>query len=101
MHIGFITPESPFDPQRGGGIAAYLRAMIPGLLQTGHRVTVIANSSAPVEEHAYGDRLRVVHMRLPNLHWYFSKLHPYARSAVLPLRQIEWSLRFYHVARRV
>lgn len=101
MHIGFITPESPYDPKRGGGIAAYLRALIPSLLEAGHRVTIIANSQAPATQGLYGKQLRLVHIRLPNLHWYLSKLRPSARSAVLPIRQIEWSLRFYQVAKYI
>src|SRR5262245_48425667 len=101
MHIGFIAPESPFDRRGGGGIAAYLRAMIAGLIQAGHRVTVVAGSHEPVIQHSYGEACRVVHIRLPNLHWYLAKLHASARSTVLPLRQIEWSFALYKAARQV
>jgi glycosyltransferase involved in cell wall biosynthesis len=101
VHIGFIAAESPFDLRSGGGIAAYLRAMIPGLLQAGHRVTVVAGSREKVIQHDYGDVCRIVHVRLPNFHWYLSKIHASARSAVLPLRQIEWSFALYSAARRV
>ena len=95
MHIGYVTPESPFDSERGGGIAAYLRAIVPVLLERGHRVTVFAGSpSERVEHHG---RLTVYHVRLPNLHWYLYRLFLALRTAVLPLRQVEWSAKFYQV----
>ena len=100
MHIGFLSLESPYDTERGGGIAAYLRALIPGLVGAGHRVTVLANSRADKMESRLGGAVRVVPLRLPNLHWYVSKL-PVARIAVYPVREIEWSVEFYRAARRV
>jgi glycosyltransferase involved in cell wall biosynthesis len=39
-------------------------------------------------------------VRLPSLHWYLARLPLCARTVVLPLRQIEWSLAFYHAAGR-
>lgn len=101
MHIGFITLESPFDAGRGGGIAAYLRAIIPGLLQAGHRVTIIANGPEKAVQHSYGEQLRVINIRLPSLHWYLAKIPLCSRTIVLPLRQLEWSLKFYRAARSI
>jgi glycosyltransferase involved in cell wall biosynthesis len=101
VHIGFVTPESPTDPSRGGGIAAYLRAIIPGLIGAGHRVTVIANAREAGVEQSCGGALKVVHVRLPSLHWYLARLPWCARTIVLPLRQIEWSSTFHRAARRV
>jgi len=96
-----VTPESPDDPSRGGGIAAYLRAIIPGLIGAGHRVTVIANAREAGVRRAYDGALNVVQVRLPSLHWYLARLPWCARTVVLPLRQLEWSSTFYRAARRV
>jgi len=93
MHIGYVTPESPFDSDRGGGIAAYLRAIIPALLARGHRISVFTGDSSQGTERR--GRLTIHHVRLPNLHWYLFRLLPAARTAVLPLRQVEWSAKFY------
>jgi glycogen(starch) synthase len=101
VHIGFLTIESPFDPSRGGGIAAYLRGMVAGLIQAGHRVTVIAGAREAGTRHERSGVLRVVHIHLPALHWYLAKMRFGVEPFVLPLRQVEWSLKFYAVARRV
>jgi glycosyltransferase involved in cell wall biosynthesis len=93
MHIGFLSFESPFA-SGGGGIAAYLRAMIPALIDAGHRVTLIA----PAEGRETSPRppsLRIVPVRLPNAHWYASKFPPARRLLSLPLRELEWSLAFH------
>lgn len=101
MHVAYISPESPIDPCGGGGIAAYLRAMVPVLLESGHRVTIIAGARDFSTRCAVEGSLRVVHTRLPSLHWYLARLPLCGRSVVLPLRQLEWSLWFYMVAGRV
>ena len=101
MHIGFLSIESPFDTTRGGGISAYLRALIPGLVQAGHQVTVVANGNTYGFEYMYEGSLTIAHVRLPGLHWYLSKVPLFTRNFVLPLRQIEWSFGFYRLAQRV
>ena len=101
MHIGFLTIESPMSSTQGGGIAAYLRAIIPALIQAGHRVTVIANDHNVGIHYRNNDALRLVHIRLPSLHWYLSKFPIVSKSVVLPLRQVEWSFKFYNVARKI
>ncbi|TAK34797.1 MAG: glycosyltransferase family 1 protein [Chloroflexota bacterium] len=101
MHIGFLSIESPIDAARGGGIAAYLRALIPPLIESGHQVTVIANARRTGTHRAHDGKLVVIHLRLPNLHWYMARATPCLCSLVLPLRQIEWSLAFYRIARGV
>lgn len=94
MRIGFVTPESPYGSAGGGGIAAYLRAIIPALAERGHHVTVFARADAAREFWTERDRVRVLHFRLPSLHWYLRRV-PFARqSIVLPLRQLEWSSAF-------
>jgi glycosyltransferase involved in cell wall biosynthesis len=44
--------------------------------------------------------VRVVHVRLPNWHWYVSKLPLLGNTLTLPLRQVEWSLSFARAAAR-
>jgi glycosyltransferase involved in cell wall biosynthesis len=98
MHVGYLTIESPYETARGGGIAAYLRAMIPELVRSGHRVTVITNAN---EDHERTDgALRVVKVRLPNWHWFVGKLPLLGNVLGLPLRQVEWSLSFARTATR-
>ncbi|MHB1422891.1 MAG: glycosyltransferase family 4 protein, partial [Gemmataceae bacterium] len=95
MHVGFLTLESPYDAiGGGGGIAAYLRAVIPGLVQAGHRVTVLTHSRERKEEFYPRDGVRVIHLRLPNMHWYCSRFPGLGRLLSLPLRQLEWSRKF-------
>ena len=101
MHIGFFSIESPLDSNGGGGIAAYLRAIVPALLERGHRVTVVAHSREVGEQCTRSEALRVVHIRLPGLHWYLSQMPWPIKIATLPLRQLEWSLKFYSVAKSV
>lgn len=96
MHLGYVTPESPFDGI-GGGIASYLRAIIPGLLEAGHRVSVFTGSQQSGVERRADGRLTIHRFRLPSLHWYLSHLPLASRTIVLPLRQLEWSLHFYRV----
>jgi glycosyltransferase involved in cell wall biosynthesis len=93
MHVGFLSFESPFG-RGGGGIAAYLRAMIPALIGEGHRVTLIAPADGR-ETSRRPPTLRIVPVRLPNAHWYASKFPPARRLLSLPLRELEWSLAFH------
>lgn len=68
--------------------------MIPALVDSGHRVTVFANSK---ENRTFNTEngVRVHHFRLPSAHWYASQV-PGLRSLItLPLRQLEWSTAFY------
>ncbi len=100
MHIGILSLEAPYESS-GGGIAAYLRALLPGLAGAGHRATVIANSKAEkVESHLDG-AVRVVPVRLPNLHWYLAKAPLVGRIGALPVREVEWSVAFERAARRI
>ncbi len=94
MHVGFLTLESPYDAGSGGGIAAYLRAMIPALIRAGHRVTVLTHSREAEGQASPADGVRVLNFRLPGLHWYCSRLPILGRLFTLPLRQLEWSRRF-------
>ena len=97
MHIGFLTFESPFGA-KGGGVASYLRAAIPALLDAGHRVTLITANPDGSVPGGYENRLRVIVVSLPNTHWYLSKL-PLAREIVtLPVREAEWSVSFQRTA---
>ena len=101
MHIGFASLESPFDTSSGGGIAAYLRALIPEFAAAGHRVTVLANSREKEEQILFGGKVRVVPVALPGLHWYLSKVPVLGALMTHPVRQMEWSRRFWQVATEV
>lgn len=92
MHIGFLTFESPYG-SKGCGVAAYLRAMIPALLSAGHRVTLIAPAAESDREHRDGP-VRTLPVKLPNAHWYMSKVPVAKNLLTLPLRELEWSLEF-------
>jgi glycosyltransferase involved in cell wall biosynthesis len=99
LHIGFLTLESPFDATKGGGIAAYLRALIPALGRAGHRVTVLTNAQQASGPAVCDEAVREIRVRLPSLHWYLSKLPLVGDALALPVRQIEWSLKFSQAAR--
>jgi len=101
MHIVYISIESPYDEKRGGGIASYLRAIIPAMLAQGHQVTLISHASQPPTNLPSNNNLRVKHIRLPNIHWVLSKTGKIADPLLLPVRQIEWSAAFYLAARRI
>lgn len=100
LHIAFVTPESPYGDESVCGVAAYLRALVPAIVDAGHSVTVIANAG---EDKSFGvhDKIAVRHFRLPSLHWYLTKLPLVRNVAPLPLRQLEWSRAFYREAARV
>lgn len=95
MHIAFVTTESPYGDSNACGIGSYLRAIIPALLDAGHRITVFANAKEETKFDAEGGRVSVYHFRLPSAHWYAAKLPLVRRMAPLPLRQLEWSAAFY------
>jgi glycosyltransferase involved in cell wall biosynthesis len=95
LNIGFVATESPYGNPGVGGIAAYLRALIPALLDAGHRVVLFAGAREQRSFLAEEERLRVHHFRLPSAHWYAAKI-PLLRSTItLPLRQLEWSYAFH------
>ena len=97
MNIGFAATESPYESCGTGGIASYLRAIIPALLEAGHRVTLFAGARETQTFLAEGERVEVYHIKLPSMHWYASRV-PLARQIIpLPLRQIEWSVAFYRL----
>jgi glycosyltransferase involved in cell wall biosynthesis len=96
LNIGFVATESPYSTRHGAGIAAYLRATIPTLLDAGHHVTLFADASETGNFDVEDGRVRVHHLRLPCAHWYVAKVPLLRRLAVLPLRQLEWSAAFYH-----
>jgi glycosyltransferase involved in cell wall biosynthesis len=101
MHVGFLTLESPFETAKGGGIASYLRALIPALVHAGHRVTVITNTPEAEDRPPQDGAVRVVNVRLPGLHWYLAKLPWLGDALSLPVRHVEWSLAFSRAAARV
>ena len=101
MHVGFVATESPYGDRSSCGIAAYLRAMIPALLEAGHRVTLFANSKENRNFRAEDGQVPVYHFQLPSLHWYTARVPGLRRLAPLPLRQVEWSAAFYRQVARV
>ncbi len=82
-------------------MAAYLRAMIPALVNEGHRVSIFANSKEDRNFKEEDGRVTVYHFRLPSTHWYASKAPLLRRFATLPLRQLEWSAAFYRRVARI
>ncbi len=100
MHLGFTSTESPFDPGGKGGIASYLAALLPALVELGHRVTLVAFAGEQADFQVSRD-LRVLHLRQPNAHWYLSKLGRLGRGLAGPARQLEWSWRFFRELGRV
>ena len=84
MHIGFVATESPYGDRSSCGIAAYLRAMIPALLDAGHRVTLFANSKENRNFLAEDGQVPVYHLRLPSLHWYAAKVRGLSASRLCP-----------------
>lgn len=101
MHVGFVSLESPADSPGRGGIASYLRAVIPAFLEAGHRVTVIAKATGEDASLPSPQGISLVSVQLPNLHWYLRRVLPIDRSLLLPLREMEWSVGFYRAACRV
>jgi glycogen synthase len=99
MHIGFLSFESPFG-SKGCGVASYLRAMIPALIAEGHRVTLITPGGGEELPHPFGEALRTVPVKLPNAHWYVSKVPLADQLLTLPLRELEWSFEFRASVRR-
>lgn len=94
MRLAFVATESPYGAAPGGGIAAYLRALIPELAERGHAVTVFAPDQIAREFWTEQERVCVRHFRLPSLHWYLRRAPLARRTILLPLRQLEWSWAF-------
>jgi glycosyltransferase involved in cell wall biosynthesis len=82
-------------------VGAYLRALVPAIVDAGHAVTVIANSSEDKTFTVDNGMTTVRHFRLPSLHWYCARLPLVKNVAPLPLRQLEWSRAFHREAARV
>lgn len=99
MHIAFATIESPYEDGAGCGIAAYLRAIVPAIVEAGHQVTILANAKEEKTFLAENDRVTVHHLQLPSRHWYAAQVPALRGIAPLPLRQLEWSYTFHrHMA---
>ena len=92
--------EAPYETSSGGGISAYLRALIPVLADAGHRVTVVAKSRGTEVQTRCGGKVKIVPAELPGSHWYLSKV-PLLSRFTHPVRQVEWSQGFYQAACRV
>ncbi|MDX6288669.1 MAG: glycogen synthase [Blastocatellia bacterium] len=101
MHVGFVATESPYGDRSSCGIAAYLRAIIPALVDAGHRVTLFANSKENRNFRAEDGQVAVYHFQLPSVHWYAARVPGLRHLAPLPLRQLEWSMAFYRQVARV
>ena len=102
MHICF-TPIDFHTREGGGGIASYVRVMAEALLRRGHRVTVVAVGRRPETGEGGDPRrdFRVVWAPIPGVHWYLSKLLPENNPAVLPLRELEWSVAVYRALLKI
>lgn len=99
LHLGFVSVESPFGPPGVGGIASYLRALIPEYLRLGHRVTLVADAREHGAPPALSG-LRVAHFRLPGQHWRAGKIPFVGGFLSHPLRELEWSIAFQRMAAR-
>jgi glycogen synthase len=99
VHIGYLTFESPWETTRGGGIAAYLRAIVPAIAERGHRVTILTGAPDSGVSVSHGGLVRTVRLRLPNLHWYLHKIPGPSGVLALSMRHLEWSARLYQAAR--
>ncbi|MDX6498801.1 MAG: glycogen synthase [Blastocatellia bacterium] len=95
LNIGLVATESPYSSPAVGGIAAYLRAIIPAFLDAGHCVTLFAGATETRSFLAEHNRLKVHHFRLPSAHWYAAKIPLLRTTVTLPLRQLEWSCMFH------
>lgn len=91
--------EDPYDTASGGGIGAYIRALIPELADAGHRVTVIVKARETGEKMLFDGQVRIVSAVLPGLHWYAGKV-PGLSQFVHPFRQLEWSHGFHSAAEK-
>jgi glycosyltransferase involved in cell wall biosynthesis len=101
MHIGFLTIESPFAQTSGGGIAAYLRALIPACVERGHRVTLIANEPRTPVRLSQTEGVTTLSIHLPSTHWYLSKVPRLGPALALLWREIEWSWAFARAIQRL
>ena len=89
MHICFVAIDF-HSRSGGGGIASYVSTLGSALVQQGHRVTVLAkgNRRSITEENG----ITTVVWPFYNVSWYWHRIRVLGQSAVLPLREIEWSL---------
>jgi glycosyltransferase involved in cell wall biosynthesis len=101
MHIGFVSTESPYAQLHGGGISTYLGSLLPKLAAKGHRVSLMAFAEKDESFWLENDRMHVIHLKQPNLHWYIGRLGLPGRLLAPILRQFEWSLRFLKTVRRL
>jgi len=100
MHIGFVSTESPYAQLQGGGISAYLGALLPKLAARGHRVSLIAFAEKDQDFWLEKENIHVTHLKQPSLHWYIGRLVPPAHLLAPMIRQFEWSFRFLRAVQR-
>lgn len=86
MHISFLLSAFHSD-SAGGGAESYVSTMADALIERGHRVSIIALGQSSVSN----GRLRTIHIRRPNLHWFLYRGLPLGKSFAMPVREIEWS----------
>jgi glycosyltransferase involved in cell wall biosynthesis len=88
MHICFTTIDY-HQKKQGGGIASYLDALCPALVELGHQVTIIGPGSEASD--AVNDSgVRVIQKPLGSIHWYLYKLR-FPSWLYLLVREWEWS----------
>jgi glycogen synthase len=87
VHIVYVAIDYGSRGE-GGGIASYVTTVTSGLIERGHRVTVLAKGDTRGDTRE--GKLRVLRAPLGNLHWYAHRLHA-PSIAVQPLRELEWS----------
>lgn len=98
MHICFLSIDT-HSAERGGGIASYIEAVAPELVEAGHRVTVI--SIGRKRSQSRQGELRHLVVRPPALHWYMQKAAPGLGSLAALVRELEWSFSLWSTAAAV
>lgn len=88
MHICFVAIDF-HQPDQGGGIASYTRALGQELVRRHHRVTIIAKGKRC--EWRTVDGLRVLIWPFGNLSWYMYRMRLFNNWLMLPVRELEWS----------
>src|ERR1041385_5412641 len=99
MKIAFLTSTGYPTRNFTGGVAIYTRNMAQALASLGHQVTVI--SKADKNETEYDGKVRVIWARLPNMHYYVSKVVPNSTDIPTVIRDDEWGLSIRKIVERI
>ena len=90
MHITFLLSEF-HSASAGGGAESYVSTIADALVERRHRVSIIAMG----EGNSRQERVRLIRLAPPNLHWLLYRNLPFAKSLAMPVREVEWSRRVW------